>query len=263
MSHIATPARKADALIGDLERLDRSYVLGDLAMSRLSRDARTLMNTDAIGAHTVLGGIAGIEGDAAKVREHYKVALELSGRTLQALGNYATALGKAGEVDEAFKTIMEAHQRAPDDLQILRHAILIAVQGGQLQGSRSFYEQWNNLQPARRMNEEAPMSNAAAAAERGVFSEEAVQRVIRIAHQVRLAAKVRYAGSSIHLVCGEPDRFSFKLYVHTSTRLAVDLNTQFAERIVNDERLMADPGLMFVPMFMGKKVHASDSRGVA
>ena len=260
MSHTATMAPKANELIDALTRLDESERFDELTVGRLSRDARALMKADAAGAHTVLGGIAGIEGDADKVHEHYKIALELSGRATWTLGNYATALGKAGEFDEAFKTIVEAHARTPDDLEILRLAISIAVQGGQFRESRSLYERWNKLQPNRWINDEAPMTLAADAIDRDAFTENAAQKVIKIAQQVRLAAKVRQTGSSIHSVHGEPDRFSFMMYVDTSTRHAVDLNTDFAERIVSDDALMTDPGLKFVPMFRGKNVHGSDSR---
>ena len=260
MSHTATTAPKANELIDALTRLDESERFDELAVGRLSRDARALMKADAAGAHTVLGGIAGIEGDAAKVHEHYKLALKLSGRATWTLGNYATALGKAGALDEAFRTIMDAHRRTPDDLEILGLAISIAVQGGQFHESRSLCERWNKLQPNRWIKDEAPMTLAVDAIDREAFTENAAQKVIKIAQQVRLAAKVRQAGSSIHPVHGEPDRFSFRIYVHTSTRHAVDLNTDFAERIVSDDALMTDPGLKFVPMFMGKNVHGSDSR---
>ena len=260
MSQATTTQSRANELIDALTRLDQSELFDDLAVGRLSRDARALMKADAAGAHTVLGGIAGIEGDAARVHKHYKIALEVSGRATWTLGNYATALGKAGELDEAFKAVIEAHERTPDDLEILGLAISVAVQGGQFRESRSLYERWNALQPNRRKRDETPMRLAASAIDREAFSESAAQRVIRIAQQVRLAAEVREAGSAIHSVHGERDRFSFIIHVHASTRQAVDLNTEFADRIVGDEALMTDPGLKFVPMFMGKSVHGSDTR---
>ena len=127
MNRAATPAHKANALIDALAKLDRSEVLDDLALSRLAREAQALMKSDAAGAHMVLGGIAGIEGDAARVREHHVIALQLSARGRQVLGNYATALTNVGEMDDAFATIMEAHERYPDDTYVLEGAIGIAV----------------------------------------------------------------------------------------------------------------------------------------
>ena len=95
MNTTAAKANKANALIEELERLEVSEKLDDLAVRRLSREARSLMASDATGAHTVLGGIAGVEGDAAKVHEHYRAALQLSDRHPAVLSNYATALGRA------------------------------------------------------------------------------------------------------------------------------------------------------------------------
>ena len=106
----------------ELERLDTSERLDDLEMRRLARDANALMPSDPAGAHTVLGGIAGIEGDAAKVHEHYRVALHYSQRELAVLNNYAIALGRAGKFEEALPVIMEAHERAPDDALVLKSA---------------------------------------------------------------------------------------------------------------------------------------------
>ena len=108
VSNTTARASKAGALIDELERLEFSEAFDDLAIRRLSRQARALMPHDAMGAHTVLGGISGIEGNEDEVREHYRIALELSGRSPTVLANYATALGRAGELDETFPTIMEA-----------------------------------------------------------------------------------------------------------------------------------------------------------
>ena len=123
MSWAAAPARKADALIGALVELDCSEIMDDLALNRLAREAQALMKSDATGARIVLGGIAGIEGDAAKVREHYGVALRLSARNGHVLANYATALTKVGRMDDAFEAIMEVCERHPADASILREAI--------------------------------------------------------------------------------------------------------------------------------------------
>ena len=201
----AAKANKASALIEELERLEVSEKLDDLAARRLSREARSLMASDATGAHTVLGGIAGVEGDAAKVHEHYRAALQLSDRHPAVLSNYATALGRAGEFDEAFPTIMEAHRRAPDDASLLSNAIILAVHGGRFTESVPLYDAWNRLQPKRRHEYESAARKAADAAKRRKFTEAAVREVVRVAHEVRVAAKVRHAASTMREVFGEPD----------------------------------------------------------
>ena len=263
MNTTAAKASKASDLIDELERLDVSERLDDLAIRRLSREARALMPSDATGARTVLGGIAGIEGNAAKVREHYRVALEHSQRNLSVLSNYATALGRAGELDEAFPTIMEAHQRAPDDVVLLKNAMFVAIQGGRFSESLTLYEAWNRLQPVEPFEHESAVRKAADAAGRGVFTEEAVRKVLGLAHEVRVAAKVRYAGFAMQEVFGEPDRFNFTVYMRSTPRRAIELEDEFVERVVTDAPLMADPGLMFVLMFKGTTVDGGDSRAAA
>ena len=199
MSRTATKARKADALIDTLANLDRSEVLDDLALARLAREAQGLMKSDLAGAHVVLGGIAGIEGNVARVRKHHEIALELSGRSSQTLTNYAAALTNVGEMDEAFMTIMEAHERSRDDTLVLKSAIGIAVQSAEFRRSRVLYQRWNMLRPEEPREDEELMKTAGEAIDRGAFSEEAALMVVRLAHQVRVTAGARYAGSA--LVC--------------------------------------------------------------
>ena len=263
MSRAATPARKANALIEALARLDRSEVVDDLALARLAREAHVLMKSDAAGAHTVLGGIAGIEGDAARVRDHHAIALRLSARDRRVLGNYATALTNIGELDDAFATIMEAHERYPDDTYVLKGAIGIAVQGARFGESRALYERWNKLRPGEPRSDEVPMTAAAAAVERGAFSERAAHRVVRLAHEVRLSGGARYAGSSLAAVYGEPDRFGLDLHVHTVAGVAADLNEAMADRVVEDDALMSELGLNFVPTFIGTRTHVGDAAATA
>jgi len=263
MSRAATPARKANALIDALAQLDRSGVVDDLALGRLAREAQALMKTDAVAAHTVLGGIAGFEGDAARVREHHVIALRLSPRDRQVLGNYATALTNVGEMDDAFATIMEAHERYPDDTHVLKGAIGIAVQGVRFGESRALYERWNKLRPGKPRSDEVHMMAAAEAVDRSAFSERAAQRVVRLAHEVRLSAGARYAGASLAAVYGEPDRFGLDLHVHTLPGAAADLNEALADRVVEDDALMADLGLNFVPTFIGTRTYVGDAAATA
>ena len=263
MSRAATPVRKANALIEALAKLDRSEVLDDLALGRLAREAQALMKSDAAGAHMVLGGIAGIEGDAAGVREHHVIALRLSARDRQVLGNHAAALTNVGEMDDAFATMMEAHERYPDDTHLLEDAIGIAVQGARFGESRALYERWNKLRPGKPRSDEVRMTAAAEAVDRGAFSERAAQRVVRLAHEVRLSAGARYAGSSLAAVYGEPDRFGLDLHVHTLPGAAADLNEALANRVVEDDALMAELGLNFVPTFIGTRTYVGDAAATA
>ena len=263
MGGTATKARKANALIVTLAKLHRNEVLDDLALARLAREAQGLMKSDPAGAHMVLGGIAGIEGDVTRVCKHHEIALKLSGRSSQTLTNYAAALINVGEMNEAFTTIMEAHDRARGDLRVLTSAIGIAVQSAEFRRSHVLYHRWNLLRPQEPREDEELMKAAGEAIDRGAFNEEAARKVVRLAHQVRVKVGARYAESALVSVYGEPDRFGLDMHVHTSPGEAADLNEAFADQVVADDELLTELRLNFVPMFMGTRIDGSDSRSTA
>ena len=218
------------------------------------------MASDPTGAHTVLGGVAGINGDATKVHEHYRAALHLSQRELAVLNNYAIALGRAGKFDEALPAIMEAHQRAPDDALVVKNATIVAVQGGRFTESLPLYEAWNRLRPADPLQHESAARKAADAAKRGAFTEAAVGKVLHLAHEARIKARVRSAGFSIDAVFGEPDNFSFAVHLRSTPRDAIEVENEFVERVVADASLMTDPGLMFTVSFRGTTINGGDGQ---
>ena len=262
MTKSATKVRKANTLIDILENLTASKTLDEMATRRLAREARALMDSDASGAHTVLGGIASLEGNAAKVHEHYETAVRLSSQRNPTLANYATALTNIGEMDEAFRTILKAHEAAPDDLEFLDAAIGIAGEGAKFCQIRVLDERRKKLRPNERKNEET-CTRAAEAIDRGAFTERGAQEVARIAHQIRADAKARYAGSVVTTLFGEPDRFGLNIYVHTSPAEAADLNEKLANQVVEDDQLLKELDLNFVPMFIGTRSDGSDSTGTA
>ncbi len=260
LSTTTAKARKATALMEELERLDTSERLDDLEILRLAHNAKALMASDPAGAHMVLGGVAGIKGDAASVHEHYRAALHLSQRELAALNNYAIALGRAGRFDEALPAIMEAHRRAPDDAFVAENATSVAVQGGHFTESLTLYEAWNRLRPGDPLKHESVARKACDAARRGVFTEAAVRNVLRLAHEVRIGAQVRCAGFSMEAVFGETDNFSFAVHVRTTPREAIEVENEFVERVIADAALMTDPGLTFTVSFRGTTINGSDGR---
>ena len=119
------------------------------------------------------------------------------------------------------------------------------------------------LRPQEPREDEELMKAACEAIDRGAFSEEAARKVVRLAHQVRVKAGARYAGSALVSVYGEPDRFGLDMHVHTSPGEAADLNEAFADQVVADDELLTELRLNFVPTFMGTRIDGSDSRSTA
>ena len=259
MSQTPTRATKAEELAKTLSTIANSEELDEWRIRRLDREARALMNADPVAAHTVLGGIASLKGDVTRVDEHHRIALQLSGNSVEALQNGAVSLSRVGKMDEAFAAILQAHERIPDDPYTLHAAISMAVQSAHFEKSRDLYRRWNKLCPDQPMAEEAHMNKAAEAVDNGVFSEEGAQKVVRLAHQVRRTTNVRTAGGGVLALHGESDSFLFEIRVRTWSKQAVDLNEEFADRVVTDDELMTDPGLKFTLIFIGTRTNGSDA----
>ena len=49
----------------------------------------------------------------------------------------------------------------------------------------------------------------------------------------------------------EPHSFLFQLFPYATPEEAAELNAALAEEIVSHDDLMEDPGLRFIPMFVG------------
>ena len=94
------------------------------------------------------------------------------------------------------------------------------------------------------------------AVERGAFSEESAREVLRITHEILRASNVRRVKDGILGDHTNPDSFLYELHVLTSPDQAVRLNEELADRIVARSDLMEDPGLKFVPVFIGTTVDA-------
>ena len=260
MSQTPVKATQGPELVNRLTAIVNAQELDEVGIRRLRREARLLMDVDPVAAHTVLGGLASISGDIVQVRAHYEAAQRFSASPSETLANYATALSSAGEMNDAFHTIVQAYGQSPDNLRILKAAVILALQSGQFLEGCELYRHWNKLCPGQPMADEALMKEVAEAVERRAFSEGGVQKVIRFAQRVRLEAGVRQAKGVLWAVDGERDDFQFEVHVHASPEQAVELNEALAGRIVADDELMADAGGKFVVMFIGTKIDGSDTR---
>ena len=253
------PATTASRLVDRL----RSVVLvdepDDLVLRRIEREAQGLMAADAVGAHTALGVLASLRGSAEDVRYHNDIALQQSGRSADALNNYSVCLLQIGEAVEAVEFAREASQRAPDNDVVLRQSILAAIESAHFREARDLCARWATLFPDRPVPYESPARGLAGAVERGAFREESARETLRIAQEIRNTANVRRVETAVVEDCTEPDSFLYKLHVLASPAAAADLNEQLADRIVTRPDLMADPGLAFVPMFIGARVDGGHS----
>ena len=253
---IPTPATRASRLVDQLRSFASVGEPDDLALQRIEREARGLMTTDPVAAHTALGVLASLRGHAGDVRYHIDIALQQSGRSADTLHNYSVCLLQIGEAVEAFESAREAFQRAPDDSVVLRILILAAIDSAHFREARDLCDRWNALFPGRLVPYESQARGLAGAVDRGAFREESAREVLQIAQEMRSAANVRQVETAVVEDCTEPDSFLYKIHVLASPACAAELNEKVADRIVARSDLMADPGLEFVPVFIGTRVDA-------
>ena len=183
-------------------------------------------------------------------------ALQQSGNSAETYCNYSRALLNIGETTEALETARQAHHlRSPDDLGVLRHLVTAALQAGQFRETRVHWNRLNQSFPERPLRDESLASPLGDAAERGVFREESVQEVLRIAHAILKAEGIRrIAQSTLVADATDPESFLYEIHVFAPPHRAAELNETLAIRLVDRPDLMADPGTKFVPMFIGIRV---------
>ena len=95
------------------------------------------------------------------------------------------------------------------------------------------------------------------AVDRGVFTEERLREVVAIADEVLRASKIRTRHVEVHGDEHEPDSFLFECFVMASPEKAEDLNEALDAQIRDHPHLMDDPGLRFMPAFIGASADGS------
>ena len=248
MSHIPPPQTKANDLMDRLLAMDAP---NEIALRGFERDAEAVTDVDPVGAHTVLGTIAGIRWDTKSLREHFRIALQHADSP-EIHHNYSIALALVDEWRDSFDAADTAHKKAPDDTVILDSAIKRAVEAGQFRMAQKYCNRLNALRPG-----EAPhartelLGKFVGSLDAGAFGESNVQRVLEIAGSIQRTESAPSTGISAKLDQDEPNSFLFRRFVTASPAMATTLNSTLADEIVSHDDLMEDPGLLFVHLFVG------------
>ncbi len=248
MSYIPVSQTKADDLIDRLMAMDAP---SDISLGRLERDAEAAMGVDPAVAHAVLGGIASLRFDAQGVREHFRIALQHADGFVTH-HNYSIALAIVDEWGESFDAACIAHEKAPDNTVVLDNTVGRAVETGRFRMAREYCHCLNALRP-----NQAPhgatglLERLVASFDAGSLGESNVQRVLEIANDLQRADSVRGARTTGQLDEDEPNSFLYRRFVAASPATAAALNSRLADEIVSHDDLVQDPGLCFVPLFVG------------
>ena len=226
------------------------------ALRRIAADARRLMPTDAANAHTVLGRVAALQWDVDGLRRHYRSALSLSDSAVNRW-DYSTALFLVGETEQSYEMARDAWQRAPDDLSLLDNLIVSAVHAARFSEAQEFCDRGRKLAPKRDLPLASEIGELAKAVRQGEFSEEGARETLRAADSIRSNARIRPSGVIVVPSLDEPGSFLFEYRLITSPTAAGDLNEELALHWAESSRAMADPGLKFLPMFIGTVTNGS------
>ena len=254
MAYTAVAESKTAHLIDQLGRIVAADSTDDLAIRRVEREAKALMSTEPASAHTVLGGIAALRRDLDEVQRHHRIALDVrkSGITYF---NFAVSLSLLGEMRGALEAAKSGLEAEPDDPRWLRHAIKLSMEAAHFSEARQLGGRWARLMPNEPHVETRNAMLVATAIDEGVFSEEKAQQVVGLFGTVqRSKGYLALTGFDVSVLRPdptEPGSFAYERPIQASPSAAAELNGQYADRLLEAEDLLEDPGLRFVPMFIG------------
>ena len=254
MANGPAPATKAAALIEALATLAEEAEPNNFKLRQLEREAEKLLKFDAVAGYTALGAVASLRGDIEAVHSRHGAALKLSGDSPETLHNYGASLAKVGEFTQALEVARRAHSRAPADPGVFDGVVTASLYTGHFREAYDLVNKWNGAHPERPYAPDSPVEAILSAVDREVFTEERLQEVVAIAHEVLRSSKMRTGRVELHVDEHEPDYFLFECFVMTSPEKAEELNEALDAQIRDCPHLMDDPGLRFMPAFIGASV---------
>ena len=255
MPNRALAMPKADELIGRLGTVASADTADELAIRRIQNDAKRLMNSDPAGAHTVMGGVAALLGNLDEVHTHHRVALGLKPSPITHF-NYSVSLSLLGEMDGALDAIKSGLAETPDNPWLVAHTIRLAMEAAHFTEALGFCDCLKRLAPDGKPHAESESAELAAnAVYRGFFREEKAQEVVNLFGSVqRSKGYLGLTGVSVSVLRPDPAEdgsFLYERYIKSTPTEAAALNVQFADHLATHEALLDDPGLRFVPVFVG------------
>ena len=251
------PATKTHELIERLAFLSQSRSNDELEIGRIARDANALMDADPAGAHMVLGAVAAVRGNLADTKHHYRVALQLDHSYTNQM-NYSVSLSLLEEHEEAFDVAKGMLASHPDDVELLDHAIRLALESAFLSEATRLCDRRDRLAPNRQNRQAAAIREVAAAVAAGSFTEEGVREVLRTVAETQQSEGVRKVRWGITHDIVE-NSFLYLRGVNASPETVAALNERLADSIVDKPNLMENPGMRFVVAFGAAEVDGGNS----
>ena len=255
---MVSPLPKAAELAERVAELAKAPVVDELALRRIAADAKRTLPTDAVNARTVLGRVAALQWNVVELKRQYELAILMDDSATNRW-DYATSLFRVGEAAAAYEMAHEAWRRAPDTPTILDQLVVGALHDARFRQAKAFCDRRSKLVPTQNPPLGEVVEALATAVGEGVFSEDGARKVLRTADAIRCDARVRPNGVLIVPSLEEPGSFLCEYRLVASPATAMDLNETLALRWAESPECMADPGLKFLPMFIGTVVDGGHS----
>ena len=134
---------KSEEVLASLAAMANEIDPNGFELKRLEREARKLLNVDAVSGYTALGAIASLRGDRPR-------------RTLELISGDAASLTKLGEFTEALEVARRAYARAPADPAVLDGVVSASIFTGHFREACDLVSKWNGANPERPYPPDSP-----------------------------------------------------------------------------------------------------------
>jgi tetratricopeptide (TPR) repeat protein len=148
---IAVARTKYSELIERLNQLVRSAggrKVDELALRRIEKEARDLLNADKPGAYVVLGAVACVKHDYASMHANHKRAIQLGGGAFACM-QYSISLNIVGMFAESLEYAERAHEIDPMDSMMIENVIGALLQIGLSHRAKEYAAKWRKLNPEK------------------------------------------------------------------------------------------------------------------
>ena len=247
MARAPSAARKTNDLVSQVATVARSPAIDEVAMWRIEREARALMQSDPSGAHAVLGTVDALRGDEAATKEHYRIALKLEAQVATWV-NYSTSLTLLDDNQGALDAARDGMAKHRGEPALAGRAIEAAIQSGNFGEAAELAQHYDKLVPDRPHRFADLARRLVEAIARGTMSEAGARTLIELLTTVQRREGIRTLTSGVGVVEGS---FLYERGVRCTPKVASSMNWSLAGALAERPDLAEDPGRTLIGGFVG------------
>ena len=247
MARAPAAAQKTNDLVSQVAAVARSPAIDEIAMRRIEREARALMQSDPSGAHAVLGTVGALRGDEAATKEHYRIALKLEAQVATWV-NYSTSLTLLDDNQGALDAAREGMAKHRGEPALAGRAIEAAIQSGNFGEAAELAQHYDKLVPDRPHRFADLARRLAKAIALGTMSEAGARTLIELLTTIQRREGIRTLTSGVGVVEGS---FLYERGVRCTPKVASSMNWSLAGALAERSDLAEDPGRTLTGGFVG------------